>query len=133
MIKSFEPIYKETEDLFINKLPEYIDKINKKYNDGLMLQSFTNTNLEEKCINRPSFIFDLKQTEHTEKDRIIENTIYNIEIKIQLPERCKGGSVATFWRYVEAIATMFNEHDSEINYEISDAFDNILQITIFNE
>ena len=30
MIKSFEPVYKEIEELFIQRLPEYIEKINKQ-------------------------------------------------------------------------------------------------------
>ena len=28
-MKSFEPIYKELEELFIHNLPDYIEKINK--------------------------------------------------------------------------------------------------------
>lgn len=133
MIKNFEPIYNETENLFIKKLPEYIEKINKKYNDGLLLQQFTNNNLEEKCIMQPYFIYELVHSEYLKKDRIIEVTNYCIEIKLLLPEKNKGGKVITFWRYIEAITMMLNEHESELRYEVTKTFSNTIQITIFNE
>lgn len=36
-MKSFEPVYRELEDLFIKKLPEYIQKINIEHNDGIII------------------------------------------------------------------------------------------------
>ena len=55
-MKSFEPVYKELEELFIHKLPEYIEKINKEHNDGIILSRFENSKLEEDSLRTPSFI-----------------------------------------------------------------------------
>ena len=133
MIKSFESVYKETEDLFINKLPDYIEKVNKKHNDCLILQSFVNTRLEEKCTLRPSFVFEYKQTEYTEKDRIIKASKFNINITLQLHVQSGDKRVAIFWRYVEAISMMLDEHESSLNFDIENVLDNTIQINIFNE
>ena len=84
-MKSFEPVYKELEYLLIQKLPDYIEKINKEHNDGIILKPFENTSLSENCIKTPSFIFNIEETEYSEKDRIIENTIYTISLEIKLP------------------------------------------------
>lgn len=75
-MKNFKPVYKELENLIINKLPDYIEKINKEHNDGIILKPFENKSLEENCIKTPSFPFKLEETEYEEKDRIIEDTIY---------------------------------------------------------
>lgn len=45
-MKSFEPVYKELEELFIQQLPEYIQKINIEHNDGIILKPFQNTKLD---------------------------------------------------------------------------------------
>ena len=84
MIKSFESVYKELEELFIQRLPDYIDKINKEHNDGLVIKHFENTTLTEKCIKYPYFIFSLEESQYYEKDRIIEAVIYTINIEIKL-------------------------------------------------
>ena len=73
-IKSFEPVYKEMEELFIKKLPEYIEIINKEYNDGIILKTLENHLLEEYSVKKPYFKFEIEEVEYSEKDRIIENT-----------------------------------------------------------
>ena len=45
-MKTFETVYNELENLLIKKLPEYIEKINKQYNDNLILKDLENTSLE---------------------------------------------------------------------------------------
>lgn len=42
MILSFEPVCDEIENLVIYNLPDYIEKINKVYNDGIILKRFEN-------------------------------------------------------------------------------------------
>jgi len=101
-MNNFESVYKELENLFINKLPDYIEKINVEHNDGIILKPFENTKLEENCINLPSFSFTLEQAEYEEKDRIIENTVYEISLNIKLhPDTDKQTII--FFRYAEAI------------------------------
>lgn len=107
-MKSFEPVYREIENLFIKKLPDYIEKINKDHNDGIILMPFENLNLEENCIKTPSFKFGIEEAEYTEKDRIIENTIYSVSFEILLNNHAKT-PVIILWRYVEAVNRMLEE------------------------
>lgn len=107
-MKSFEPVYREIENLFIKKLPDYIEKINKEHNDGILLQPFENMSLEENCIKTPSFTFGIEESEYTEKDRIIENTIYSVSFEILLNNNTKT-PVILLWRYVEAVNRMLEE------------------------
>ena len=107
-MKSFEPVYREIEKLFIKKLPDYIDKINKEHNDGILLMPFENKSLEENCIKTPSFKFGIEEAEYTEKDRAIENTIYTVSFEINLNNNTKT-TVIILWRYVEAVNRMLEE------------------------
>ena len=117
-MKSFEPVYKELETLFIEKLPEYIEKINKEHNDGIILRKFENNRLEEDCIKIPSFKFNIEESEYCEKDRIIENTIFTISIEIK-NHKNNEHSTNEFWRYLEAIQMMFDESEYNFIYKIT--------------
>ena len=128
-MKSFEPVYKELEELLIQKLPEYIEKINKEHNDGIILKPFENTSLSENCIKAPSFIFDIEETEYSEKDRIIENTVFTISLEITLQDMTKKTTIL-FCRYVEAVINMLNECESINLYEISKIVRNKIFIRI---
>lgn len=110
-MKSFEPVYKELEYLLIQKLPEYIEKINKEHNDGIILKPFENKSLEENCIKTPSFIFNIEESEYSEKDRIIENTDFTVSLEIKLPHNTENRTII-LWRYFEAIKTLFLEFES---------------------
>lgn len=112
MIKSFDSVYKELEYLFIQKLPEYIDKINKGHNDGIILKHFANINLTEECIKLPYFKFTLEDTEYSEKDRIIENTVFNFSLRIKTDNQNK---MVDFWRYTEAISYLIEENGKKSN------------------
>ena len=129
-MKQFETVYKELENLLIKKLPEYIEKINKKYNDNLILKPFENTSLEENCIKQPCFKITFINGEHSEKDRIIENEVYISAFEIKLPENQKY-KVATFWRYVEAINKLFDEEETMYDYEIPDWKDTTIEICVW--
>lgn len=110
-MKNFEPVYQELENLLINKLPEYIEKINKEHNDGIILKAFENTTLEENCINAPSFIFNIEETDYSEKDRIIENTIFSISLEIKLQSHTEN-RIILLCRYLEAIEkTLINNEN----------------------
>lgn len=118
-MKSFETVYKELEELFIQRLPEYIEKINKEYNDGIVLKRFENHTLTEDCIKLPSFYFSLEESEYTEKDRIIENSIYTVSFEILLAEYQKD-RITILWRYVESINRMFEEIETDNIFKISE-------------
>ncbi len=109
-MKNFESVYKELENLFINKLPEYIEKINKEHNDGIILKSFENKSLEENCIKTPSFSFKLEETEYEEKDRIIESEKYTFSIEIKVDTQKINENIILF-RYIESINIMLSSED----------------------
>ena len=111
-MKNFENVYKELENLFINKLPDYIDKVNIENNDGIILKPFENTKLEENCIKLPVFNFAFEEADYEEKDRIIENTVYEISIEIKLPEYEKDKTIH-LWRYIGVINKMLLEEKNE--------------------
>lgn len=131
-MKNFEYVYKELEYLFINKLPEYIEKINKEHNDGIMLKPFGNKSLEENCIKTPFFSFKLEETEYEEKDRIIENTIYTISIELKLPPSCENKTIF-LWRYFETITNLINEHESTQCYKIEKQIENKIYVKVILE
>ena len=111
-MKSFEIVYKELEYLLIQKLPENIEKTNKEHNDGIILKTFENKSLEENCIRTPSFTFNIEETEYSEKDRIIENTVFSISLEIKLQPHTEKASIL-FWRYVESIENLIDEYESD--------------------
>lgn len=127
-MKHFETVYKKLENLLIRKLPEYIEKINKKYNDNLILKPFENTSLEENCIKQPCFKFFIDNAEYSEKDRIIENTIFQFTFEIKLSST--KNELSILWRYIEAINKMLIEEDSDIIILSVQASKVILRITI---
>ena len=131
-MKNFEPVYKELENLFINKLPEYIEKNNKEHNDGIILKPFENKSLEENCIKTPSFSFKLEETEYEEKDRIIENTIYTISLEIKLTPNCENKTII-LWRYFETITNLINEHESTQCYKIEKQIENKIYVKVILE
>lgn len=111
-MKSFEIVYKELEYLLIQKLPENIEKTNKEHNDGIILKTFENKSLEENCIKTPSFTFNIEETEYSEKDRIIENTVFSISLEIKLQPHTEKTYIL-FWRYVESIENLIDEYESD--------------------
>lgn len=116
-MKSFEIVYKELEYLLIQKLPESIEKINKENNDGIILKPFENKRLEENCIKTPSFTFNIEETEYSEKDRIIENTVFSIRLEIKLPSYIEN-KVILLYRYLEAIEKTLSDNENWLECKI---------------
>ena len=128
---SFEPVYKELEYLLIQKLPKCIEKINKEYNDGIILKPFENKSLEENCIKTPSFIFNIEESEYSEKDRIVENTIYTVSIELKLQPNIELRPII-FSRYSEAISLIIQKNDMWIDCKITNSKGNkiVMRITV---
>lgn len=110
-MKSFETVYNQLTDLFINKLPDYINKTNEEHNDGLILKNFTNKDLSSKSTQLPYFTFSTETATYSEKDRIIENTVYEVSFEIKLENYITNKEI-NFWRYVEAIQNMLRETET---------------------
>ena len=107
-MKSFETVYNQLTDLFINKLPDYINKTNEEHNDGLILKNFANKDLSSKSTQLPYFTFSTETATYSEKDRIIENTVYEVSFEIKLENYINNKEII-FWRYVESIQNMIKE------------------------
>lgn len=123
-MNNFEYIYKKLEYLFIEKLPEYIEKVNKDINDGIILKPFMNKTLDEDCIKLPNIRFSLSEAEYTEKDRIIENCVFNFNIEIRNHNNI-GKSLIELYRYYEAIERLINENKEDfLEFRIIKNFDN---------
>ena len=110
-MKSFETVYNQLTDLFINKLPDYINKTNEEHNDGLILKNFTNKDLSSKSTQLPYFTFSTETATYSEKDRIIENTVFEVSFEIKLENYINNKEII-FWRYVESIQNMLRETET---------------------
>lgn len=110
-MKSFETVYNQLSDLFINKLPDYINKTNEEHNDGLILKYFTNKDLSSKSTQLPYFTFSTETATYSEKDRIIENTVYEVSLEIKLENYINNKEII-FWRYVESMQNMLREAET---------------------
>ena len=107
-MKSFETVYNQLTDLFINKLPDYINKTNEEHNDGLILKNFANKDLSSKSTQLPYFTFSTETATYSEKDRIIENTVFEVSFEIKLENYINNKEII-FWRYVESMQNMLRE------------------------
>ena len=103
---TLEDILPTLHELFIEKLPLYIEEINKEKNDGIIIQSFENKTLFENCQKLPCFKLEQKTAEYTEKDRIIENTVFELTLEIKTNKQ----TIIEICRYEQAIDKMFNEN-----------------------
>ena len=128
-MRSFETVYIELEELLIKKLPDYIEKINKQHNDGLIIKPFENISLEENCLKQPCFKLKFTSGEYSEKDRIIENEVFNICLEIILQSQLEKKSIMVF-RYVEAISNLFFETETVFSYRIERQLENKIYIRI---
>lgn len=130
-MKSFEPVFNKLSELFIEDLPEYIRKINEKYNDGIILKPFENKDLITTCNKLPCFKLSTEKAEYTEKDRIIENTVFVVSFTVLLPPLHEE-SLQHFWRYVEAISKMIKEIECDewLSIELMDVVKNKIYLAI---
>jgi len=123
---TFEEILPTLNELFIEKLPLYIEEINKEHNDGFILRPFENKTLFENCQKLPSFKFELLEAEYSDKDRIIENTVFDFKIEIKTGKTAEI-NIILLCRYAEAINVMIEE-------TVLESFINEMKITkIYND
>ena len=118
--------------LFLLKKQEFIKQINKLHNDGLILKSFENTSLEENCIKQPCFKLKFTSGEYSEKDRIIENEVFNVCLEIILQSQLEKKSIMVF-RYLESISNLFFETETVFSYRIERQLENKIYIRINQE
>lgn len=130
-MKNFEAVYRELEEMFITELTVYIQKTNKEINDGIILKEFYNTKLNEDCKRSPSFSLKTNIAENNEKDRIIENTVFEVQLEINLEKDYENKTIE-LWRYERAIERLINEYESKtwLYIRITDVKENKIKLRI---
>ena len=106
---TFENILSTLHELFIEKLPILIEEINKIHNDGLIIYPFENKTLLENCHKLPCFKFELQEAEYSEKNRIIENTVFESSFKIKTKAENEK-RIIELCRYEEALEKALKEN-----------------------
>ena len=102
-MKSAEQVYDELKNLLLSDLPIYIEEINKKYNDGIILEQFTNTENSISTLKAPYWKINFEQAEYSEKDILIGNAVFKFTIELHAIGTGEE-LMRKLWRYGEAIA-----------------------------
>lgn len=111
-MRKLEIITDRFRNLMKEKLPEYIEKINKEENDGIILKPFTNTELNQENLKIQYYTFAFEEASQSRKDRIIGTVEYKFVIELFLDKTSKK-HIQEFCRYFAAISTMLDEDDFE--------------------
>ena len=109
---TFEDILPHLCELFIEKLPLYIEEINKIHNDGLIIYPFENKTLFENCQKLPCFKIELQEAEYSEKDRIIENTVFDFSFEITIKTETNK-KIIEIYRYIKIINKLIKENQTD--------------------
>ena len=130
-MKNFEDVYRELEEMLIEQLPVYIQKINEEKNDGIILKEFYNSKLNEDCKRLPSFCMKMDEAESNEKDRTIGNTVFKVGIEINLEKDYENKTIE-LWRYERAIERLINEYEGKnwIYLEVTGVKENTISLKI---
>lgn len=133
-MRDFSQIFKRLRYLMIQKLPEYIDKINKENNDGIILKPFTNTELIQGNLKVPYFDLIFDEAEQGTKDRILGFIRYKLTFEFFLEKNCKD-HITEFCRYRDAIYNMLHEDDFEYweHFSIKTVVIKKIVLTVFVE
>ena len=101
-LKSAEQVYDELKNKLLSELPLYIEEINKKYNDGIILEQFTNTENTTNSLKAPYWKINFEEAEYSEKDILIENSVFKFSIELYATGNGEE-LMRKIWRYGEAI------------------------------
>lgn len=101
-MKSAEQVYDELKNKLLNDLPNCIEEINRKYNDGIILEQFTNTGNDKNTLRSPYWRINFEEAEYSEKDIMIENSIFKFSIELHATGTGEE-LMRKLWRYGEAI------------------------------
>lgn len=96
-------------------LPEYIEAVNELHNDGVIFPQFTDIVTENGNKMPPYMKLTITGGEYTEKDRIIETTVYTVELEFVLPKVL--ANCVAYMRYREAVRNMLEEYRTADEWE----------------
>ena len=104
-LKSAEKAYDDLKNKLLSELPSYIEEINKKYNDGIILEQFTNTGNPTAPLKLPYWKINFETAEYSEKDILIENSVFKFSIELHAIGNGEE-LMRKLWRYGEAIGNL---------------------------
>lgn len=110
-----ETIIERLKELLLGEYNTMIEADNRARNDGEDLQKLTDVFIETGSGRLPYARITLHSGEHTEKDRILRNTVYTVGIRIVTVESKE--SWRTKARYRELLNALVEEHRRDASWE----------------
>ncbi len=116
----FETVRNTLKELIETELPNILQEENKQHNDGLLMETLSGVSYGE-VLQLPYVKIGIKSAEHTEKDRIVKNTVYEVELEIVLQKsKDEDILIARYGEAFEVFAEKFATHDG--GWELMDVF-----------
>lgn len=110
-----ETIIERLKELLLSEYNTMIETDNRERNDGDDLPKLTDVFIETGSGRLPYARITLHSGEHTEKDRILRNTVYTVVIRIVTAESKE--SWRTKARYRELLDALVEEHRRDACWE----------------
>lgn len=97
----------------------------------LFMTALCLSHLSRRELHQTAFIYIQYRRKYSEKDRIIENTIYTVSIELKLQTNIELRPII-FSRYSEAIALIIQKNDMWIDCKITNSEGNkiVMRITV---
>ena len=110
-----ERIMERLKELLIDDYNQMIEEDNRERNDGNDLGRLMDVFIETGSGRIPYARISVRSGEHTEKDRILRNVVYSVEVRIVSPETKE--SWRTRARYRELLERLIEEHRRDAAWE----------------
>ncbi len=112
----FEMVRNTLKELIERELPSIIIEENKRHNDGLLMENFSGVSFGE-VLPLPYVKIGIKSGEYTEKDRIVRNTVYEVELEVVL-QKSKDDDIllARYWEAFEVFLCKYMFYDIAWDY-----------------
>lgn len=110
-MKNAEKLLIEFSTFFAENISTYIKTVNEENSDEIQIEDFYSIGIFGNSYRTLPFVtVSLEQAELTEKDRIIENEVYFLEMKLHLQETLDNAEQRKM-RYVRAVCLFFEEYE----------------------
>ena len=110
-MKNAEKLLIEFSTFFAENISTYIKTVNEENSGGIQIEDFYSIGIFGNSYRTLPFVtVSLEQAELTEKDRIIENEVYFLEMKLHLQETLDNAEQRKM-RYVRAVCLFFEEYE----------------------
>ncbi len=110
-MKNAEKLLIEFSTFFAENISTYIKTVNEENSGGIQIEDFYSIGIFGNSHRTLPFVtVSLEQAELTEKDRIIENEVYFLEMKLHLQETLDNAEQRKM-HYVRAVCLFFEEYE----------------------